>query len=54
MRFNQIRGKKSRWLRGVSQFVTLHPAACGRQVSWSSRQSMVLKKSPTRWVWLVI
>jgi hypothetical protein len=43
-RFNQIRGKKARWPRGVSQFVTLHPAACGRQVSWGIRQSIPDKR----------
>jgi hypothetical protein len=43
-RFNQILRKKSRWFRRVSQFVTLHPAACGRQVSWGIRQSIPDKR----------
>jgi hypothetical protein len=43
-RFNQIRRKKSRRFRRVSQFVTLHPAACGRQVSWGIRQSIPDKR----------
>jgi hypothetical protein len=36
--------KKSRWFHRVSQFVTLHPAACGRQVSWGIRQSIPEKR----------
>jgi hypothetical protein len=44
VRFNQIRRQKSRWFHRLSQFVTLHPAACGRQVSWGIRQSIPDKR----------
>jgi hypothetical protein len=43
-RFNQIRRKRSRGFHRVSQFVTLHRAACGRQVSWGIRQSIPDKR----------
>ena len=40
----QIRRQKSSSIRSVSHLVTLHPATCGRQVSWGIRQSMPDKR----------